>query len=284
MKDIIKKYLRDFKIGTKKMFKEFFNKKTIINQLANMLTFTRLIIPFITLILSIAAIITSLLPLFVASGIIAGMGALTDYFDGKISRSTKTTSEYGKMLDQLSDKFFTGIISINLLFLNPNYVFILIGELIISSINMIFKLKYKELSINSTMIGKVKQWPLNLSLIIGYLSTINNFSFAISNISIIITFLFQLMTAGSYINNNKNEIKKINNTKKSINVNIDTDKNDELVNVKNYDNTININNNLEIQKKITIKEQYQKLRDVLNLIVDNKTNEEIIDIKQKKKK
>ncbi len=270
MKNLIKKYLKDFNNGTKKMFKEFFNKKTIIKQIANMLTFTRLIIPFITLIVSILAIITGILPMFIACGVIAGVGSFTDFLDGKISRNTKTTSEYGKMLDQLSDKFFTGIIGLNLLFLNQNYIILLIGELIISSINMIFKLKYKDLNISSTKTGKVKQWPLSLALVLGYFSTLNNVYLAISNILIFTTFLFQLATANSYIKTNKKAVKILTQTQNQNIIN-ETKEENNLDNVKTHDNVI-CN---KVEHNISRKQQYQKLRDVLNLIIDSKTDNEI---------
>ena len=144
MKEEIKKYWEEFKSGTKTMFKEFFNKDTNKKQRANMWTFARFIIPIITLITSIIAISTASIPLFIATGIIAGMGAVTDYFDGKSARKHGSTSEYGKILDQASDKFFAGIIGINLLFLNPNYIYVLLGEALIAAINIGYKLKNKD--------------------------------------------------------------------------------------------------------------------------------------------
>ena len=149
MKEEIKKYWKEFKIGTKIMFKEFFNKETNKKQRANMWTFARFIIPIITLTTSIIAISTASIPLFIGTGIMAGMGAVTDFFDGKSARKHGSTSEYGKILDQASDKFFAGIIGINLLFLNPLYIFILLGEALIAVVNISYKLKHKDLDIKS---------------------------------------------------------------------------------------------------------------------------------------
>ena len=138
---MFKKYLIEFKNGTIVMFKEFFNKKTNKKQRANMWSFLRLIIPLITLILSIIASILNILPLLVASGIIAGFGALTDFFDGKSARKHKSSSEYGKILDQVTDKFYSLIMGINLSFLNPIYILPLSLELTISLINISYKSK-----------------------------------------------------------------------------------------------------------------------------------------------
>ena len=47
MKETISEFLKNFKSGTKLMFKEFFNKETNKKQRANMWTFSRLIISFL---------------------------------------------------------------------------------------------------------------------------------------------------------------------------------------------------------------------------------------------
>ena len=119
MKEEIKRAIKEFKNGTKVMFKEFFNKDTNKKQRANMLTFLRLITPIITVILSLIGLISGMIPFLIGAGIITGLGALTDYLDGKSARKYGTSSKYGKLLDQISDKVFAGVIGINLLFINP---------------------------------------------------------------------------------------------------------------------------------------------------------------------
>lgn len=208
LKITIKDNYSFLKSGTNKMFKELSNSNTNKKQIANILTFSRLITPLITLITSIIAIITGLYPLFIISGIIAGLGAITDALDGHISRITKSTSEYGKLLDQISDKVFVGIIGINLLFFNINYILSIVGEIIISVVNVYYKSKYPTLKINSTLIGKIKETPLFLSLALGYLSPINSTFMTISNISILVAFIFQIATIESYIISNNLKIKK----------------------------------------------------------------------------
>lgn len=277
MKEIIKKYWSEFKKGTKTMFKEFFNRDTNKKQRANMWTFTRLITPALTLICSIIAILTASIPLFITTSVIAGFGALTDKFDGSSARKYQSFSEYGKILDQITDKTFAGIIGINLLFLNLNYLFVLLGEAVIALVNVSYKSKYKDLSINSTMIGRVKQFPLFISLALGFLSTINPTLLLISNISIILTVLFQLATAASYIKSNSESVKKIinnTNTNNLSHLEEDFNKNNKL------EKTIGekeINNNTN-NKNISKKDLYINLRNVLNEIVTIKENENINDI------
>lgn len=266
IKNTLKQGLNEFKIGTETMFKEFFNKNTNKKQRANMWSFSRLIIPIITIITSTIAIITASYPLFVITGCIAGFGAVTDYFDGSSSRKHKSQSKYGKVLDQITDKVFAGIVGINLLFINFNYIFSLIGELLIAAVNVGFKLKYNDLDITSTRIGKIKTWPLYISLALGFLSPINHTLLTISNVSILFTLLFQLKTVESYLINNSKEAKVLESKKHNINIQSDEEKEEikELVLTK--------------EKDSTRLEQYKNLRDVLNQIIEFKNNNKELDI------
>lgn len=270
MKEEIKKYWKEFKTGTKTMFKEFFKKDTNKKQRANMWTFARFIIPIITIITSIIAITTASIPLFVGSGIIAGMGAVTDFFDGKSARKHGSTSEYGKILDQASDKFFAGIMGINLLFLNPNYLYILLGELAIALINIGYKLKHKELSINSTSTGKFKEWPLFLSLALGYLSPINSTLLLISNISVFLTLVFQTATAASYVESNNESVKKLKQIEtKAV---ISNNDEDEDKKIKTLEKTASIAlKETKGKSRMEQCEELKKLKD--ELISNDNTNE-----------
>lgn len=269
LKNTIKNTLNEFKLGTNKMFKEFFNKETNKKQRANMWSFSRLIIPIITIILSIIAIATSSAPLFITTGVIAGMGAVTDALDGASSRKHKSTSEYGKILDQVTDKVFAGIVGINLLFLNFNYISLLIGELLIALVNTSYKIKYHDLSINSTMMGKVKEWPLYFSLALGYLSTINPALLLVSNISILLAGTTQLLTTASYIKNNNKEVKILKQNKNAM----------EIKDIEN-----NNEKELSIEKNKTRLDRIKDLRDLLNEIIEQKNEVELTNDFQKTKK
>ena len=279
MKDEIKKYWKELKTGTITMFREFFKKDTNKKQRANMLTFTRLIIPIITLITSIIAIFTASIPLFIATGAIAGMGAVTDYLDGKSARKHGTSSEYGKLLDQVSDKFFAGILGINLLFINPMYIMILLGEAIIASINIAYKFKNKKLNINSTMIGRIKEWPLFITLALGFLSTINPVFLTISNTSILITTLFQLTTATSYIESNNKEIRRIKKLEKLELFNEITDKEEDKEKDKSINNFLNKDKDINNLRKKQCEELKRLKNELLNQeknnIIDEKSFQKI---------
>jgi len=275
MKEMLKKYYEEFKVGTKKMFNEFFKKETNKKQRANMWTFTRLVAPAVTVTLSIIAIITASVPLFITTACVAGFGALTDKLDGLSAVKHESFSEYGKVLDQITDKSFAGIIGINLLFLNPMYVVVLLGEAIISLVNILYKLKYKNIDINSTIIGKIKQTPLFLSLALGYLSTINPTWLAISNYSIILSIIFQLATAASYVESNNKAVKELKKLKK---IKLDEILEDtEKTNDKTKSKSIEDKKQLVENKTITITEQCEnlrKLRDELTSVEGNEKTEE----------
>ena len=268
IKNIIKSSLKSFKSGTQNMFKEFFNKETNKKQRANMWSFTRIIIPLITIITSTLAIITSSYPLFVTTGIIAGLGAVTDALDGASARKHKSNSEYGKVLDQVTDKYFAGVVGINLLFINPVYIYTLIGELAIAAINTAFKLKYHDLDIKSTMVGKIKTWPLYITLALGFLGPINSTFLAISNTSIAITLLAQLATCVSYVDSNSKQAKELRKKEKIEEINFmieeENKKEKELVLTK--------------EKEKTLLEKYKELSNLLKQVIEEKEKENIEDV------
>lgn len=209
MKEVIKKHLKELGIGTKTMFKEFFNKKTNKKQRANMWTFSRLIISIPILVLSILSIINFSPLLLITNSVLTGIGAITDYFDGKSARKHGSTSEFGKKLDQVVDKVFSIIIGATLAIINPIYILPLLGEGIIMMSTLPFSFKYKEAKDTSLYIGKIKQWPLGISFIFGYISMLNLPLSIISNILVSATVLLQLVTAATYTKRNIETVKEI---------------------------------------------------------------------------
>lgn len=239
----LKKYLKSFKNGTKNMFIEFFNKNTNKKQRANMWTFTRLIIPVITtLICIISLFVTNTLPFLISATLLTGFGSITDYFDGKSARKHNSTSEYGKLLDQVADKIFSSLTGISLCILNPLFLVNLLGEAIIATINLAYKSKNPNLNIKSSIIGRIKEWPLFITLGFGFISTLNPILNNIATAFIISTFLLQLITAGSYISQNEKSINELKKNEKLHGKNIleitDDNKTEEKYKVKTKSNEI----------------------------------------------
>lgn len=251
----IKKYFKVLKDGTKNMFKEFFNKKTNKKQRANMWTFQRLIIPIITLITSIIGMINGIIPLLVLSSVLIGYGGITDYFDGKAARKYGSVSEYGKVLDQVVDKYFAGMISINIAIINPIYIPVVLMELAISGVNMFYKHKYPTINDKSSMIGRIKQWPLFISLFLGFLSPINELLSIITTNTVILTLVLQSITLTEYTVSKYKEAKKIDenkNQRKIINEPIkQTKKSNNKIKIIGYNKTItNKKYKVKVKKKI----------------------------------
>lgn len=266
MKEEIKKFWKEFSNGTKLMFKEFFNKDTNKKQRANMWTFSRLIISFFIPICSIFSIISSL-PLFlVLSLFITSFGALTDFFDGRSARKYNSISEYGALLDQIADKVFSIMIGINVAIFNPLFIITILGEGLIAGTNILYKLKNNKLKIKSAQIGRIKQWPLSASLVLGLLSLLLPGMNIYLNISVIITFILQLITTTSYIKCNNESINKLKIENKNI----------KGTSIEEIETINNKNIDVKSNEKYKNKEQYILFRELLQQIIDNEYQKDVI--------
>jgi len=76
----------------------------MLTDLPNVLTLSRIAaIPLIVLLVAIRAPWADL-----AACILFGCAAVTDYFDGKLARSRRQQSDFGRMLDPIADKLLVG--------------------------------------------------------------------------------------------------------------------------------------------------------------------------------
>ena len=169
--------------------------------LPNLLTASRLLAPFFIL----PATLLGNFPLAVT---FAGLFALTDAFDGKLARRWNTTSEFGKNLDPICDKFF--VLGVTIPFLNnPYMVLTLILEAVIAGINL--KSAFKDNKPKSTYLGKGKTVLLSLLIVMTYLFRLNNISLNALLPLIILTNSIQAITAINYmrIDNNKDIVKEV---------------------------------------------------------------------------
>ena len=255
--------MNEFTTGIKTMFKEFFNKETNKKQRANMWTFSRIVLAFG---IPITIIIDKLLMLsigyIVASFLTIG-ATITDFIDGRSARKHHSISDFGKKLDILADKVFAFMMGISLSLVNPLFLFNILGEAMISFTNIHYQKKYSHLVPKSSYIGKVKQWPLSISFILGYLAVFFPQLTLITDIFIFISFIMEIVVLKNYININNYHVLEYN---KSCHCN--------KLNTKNED----------LNKEKTLKEEYVNLRNVLMEIKNIKEQErENIDIKVRKK-
>ena len=202
------KNIKKFNNGTILMFKELFNRKTFKLQIANLLSFIRLLLVIPIFILIIVYFSTNSKCILITTGLLALIGGITDLFDGMIARHYHAYSDYGKSIDQIADKTFATTLSLLLLSINKYFIITLILELLIIIINALFNLKFKNINNDSNIIGKLKQWPLFALLFIGFFSKLNNIFYNIACILFILTTIMQLLTILSYIDKHNKEIKQ----------------------------------------------------------------------------
>ena len=197
--------------GTKELFEEFFTKEGNEKQRANMWTFTGLVLPFLIVITSSKSFTSKderNKKIYLAySAILASFAAVTDYMDGKTARKYNATSEYGKLLDQVADKVFAFVLGLNLTNLDHRYLRIVIGEVLIGAVNLYYRRKDETIDMNSTTIGKIKEWPLFMTLASGYISSIDDRFDKVKDALMNTTNVMQALTLHSYIKQNKELIK-----------------------------------------------------------------------------
>lgn len=183
---------KDFIIDLKKQIKSI-KKDGIKRQIPNILTASRLIAPLF--------IIPPIMhEKMILAGIILGIFALTDLFDGKLARKFNCVSEFGIKLDAICDKFFVLGISIPAIYKNKLLILILFIELLISIVNISFE--SIGIKVRSTMIGKIKTTILSITLVISYLYKKKIVLFISSTITIIL----QIITFIKYIINGKKRL------------------------------------------------------------------------------
>ena len=178
-----------------KNIKTNFKTKNYQKELANILTGTRLLSPFI------------LIPLFYHDKIIFAiimiiLFSLTDTFDGYFARKYNNITLFGAYLDAFVDKIFALTIIISLMIKTSiNYSFYLLVitcflELLIGFIN-IYSF-FKDLKPTSTKIGKFKTIILFTFLSFLFLSKLVFVSYKAILLFNIITIILQIVTIISY--------------------------------------------------------------------------------------
>lgn len=185
----MKEYSSYFFKNIKKMFIDIKDKKARKKQIANYLTFSRLLAPFI-----IVPIILN--NNFYLALILTAIFAFTDTLDGYFARKYKIVSDFGKDLDAIVDKFFATGLLIPLTIYTPLLLINVFGEIIIAIIGISAKLRH--VVTYSSIIGKSKTTVLSIMIALFYASLVYDLNTNSLNYLIWITFLFQILTAMNY--------------------------------------------------------------------------------------
>lgn len=177
--------------------KKDYKEGNIKKQLANILTASRLLSPFVL----IPLMYFNKINIFV---IMVILFSLTDTFDGYFARKYNAVSDFGKYLDAVVDKIFALSLLIPIIIkttLNTNNFYLvsltIILEFIIGIINLYAF--FKNLDPSSTIYGKVKTYFLFILLCLLYLGKLIPINDNFILIFIILTIILQIVTVTSYL-------------------------------------------------------------------------------------
>lgn len=182
---IIKDYFKTLSYDLK-------NKKGY-KHIPNLFTFIRFLSPFL------------IIPLFLFNKfslalVVVIIAAITDIFDGLFARKFDATSEFGKLLDAVTDKFFTLSLMVPIIKINGFYSILIITEIIIAIINFIAFKRNK--NPESHYVGKFKTVIEFAFLSLCYLSYVVNIDINIINMIFIINIILELLTILVYVKKN----------------------------------------------------------------------------------
>ena len=165
--------------------------KKLLKNIPNFLTICRIILtPFIIYLSVINDIKLAIVFIFIAE--------ITDLLDGLIARKFNLVSKFGARLDTIADKLFAGCLIISLMIKNKLFIISLIGEIIITIINVCSFAKKQDPT--TKYIGKVKTTILFVTIYLGFISQLHIDLIFYVNIFIIISSIFHILSIISYIN------------------------------------------------------------------------------------
>lgn len=193
MKKKIKMIVRKFINDLKDNLKELTSIKTFYRQIPNILTTVRAIAPIPFNILYFTNNIEGAVLVLV-------LAFLTDAIDGKIARKYGLVSEFGATLDAICDKFM--VLGVIIPVCTKYYALLinLILEIIIATVNTLASIL--GLKTKSSLIGKLKTWPLFATIILAYISMFVEIPSIVLTCMITITAGLQVFTTLDYISKN----------------------------------------------------------------------------------
>lgn len=193
MKIEIKKWHKEFIEELKNNLNDLKSTKTFYKQIPNILTFVRALAP-------IPFNIFYFNKMYKWAIIILAIAFFTDAIDGKIARKYNLVSKFGAHLDAMCDKLIVIGVIIPVCFQNYGLLLNLILELVIAFTNVFASLK--GIKPKSSMIGKLKTWPLFITILVAYLSITIYVPSSMLICFITITVILQVFTTLDYISKN----------------------------------------------------------------------------------
>ena len=139
---------------------------------------------------------------YIISGILFIIASLTDFIDGKIARKYNMVTDYGKMIDAISDKILTNTLIIVLACNNMVYpiiaVIIIARDIIVDSIKMLIGNKGKAVAAIGVAKWKTASLMVGLTLKLFYDLPFSLFSFNISDYLLIVAAVLSIISGAKY--------------------------------------------------------------------------------------
>lgn len=122
---------------------------------------------------------------------------LTDTIDGFLARRFKVQSLFGSKMDTIADKML--VISLIVLLLKHIKIMwvLLIGELVISVINVLASFQGRKT--HAAKIGKIKMWVIAIAIFLGYAYYFKYIGYTPVLVACIVTLILEILVIVSYI-------------------------------------------------------------------------------------
>lgn len=138
----------------------------------------------------------------IIAGVLFVIASLTDFVDGKIARKYNMVTDFGKMIDAISDKILTNTVIVVLAcenMVHPVIAVVIIGrDIIVDSIKMLIGNKGKAVAAIKIAKYKTASLMFGISLKLFYDLPISLLSFRISDFLLIIAAVLSIISGAKY--------------------------------------------------------------------------------------
>lgn len=139
---------------------------------------------------------------YLVAGILFVIAALTDFFDGKVARKYNMVTDFGKMIDAISDKILTNTLIIVLAcdgMIHPLIAVIIIGrDIVVDSIKMLIGNKGKAVAAIKVAKYKTASLMIGLALKLFYDLPFSLLSFRIADYLLILAAVLSIISGVKY--------------------------------------------------------------------------------------
>lgn len=139
---------------------------------------------------------------YLIAGVLFIIASLTDFFDGKVARKYNMVTDFGKMIDAISDKLLTNTLIVVLAcenMVHPIIAVIIIGrDIIVDSIKMLIGNKGKAVAAIKVAKYKTASLMVGLALKLFYDLPFSLFSVRISDYLLIIAAVLSIISGVKY--------------------------------------------------------------------------------------